>query len=37
MALSNFFLTVMAMEMVAPEYRRHTLKDHFANLKDMDA
>lgn len=33
----EFFLTVMGMEMVAPQYGKHTLKDHFANLKNMNA
>jgi hypothetical protein len=28
----EFFMTVMAMDMVAPEYGKHTLKEHFTNL-----
>jgi uncharacterized protein YbjT (DUF2867 family) len=32
----EFFLTVMAIEMVAPEYGRHTLEEYFAGLKRMD-
>ena len=28
----EFFLTVMAMDMVAPEYGRHTLREYFTNL-----
>lgn len=29
----EFFLTVMSMDMVAPEYGEYTLKDYFAELK----
>jgi uncharacterized protein YbjT (DUF2867 family) len=29
----EFFLTVMAMDMVAPQYGKHTLKEHFTKLK----
>ena len=32
----EFFMTVMAMEMVAPEYGEHTLKAHFTDLKDVN-
>jgi len=28
----EFFMTVMAMDMVAPEYGKHTLKNHFSSL-----
>jgi uncharacterized protein YbjT (DUF2867 family) len=28
----EFFLTVMAMDMLAPEYGKHTLKEYFTNL-----
>jgi nucleoside-diphosphate-sugar epimerase len=28
----EFFLTVMAMDMIAPEYGKHTLKDYFTSL-----
>lgn len=28
----EFFLTVMAMDIVAPEYGRHTLREYFTNL-----
>ena len=28
----EFFMTVMAIDMVAPEYSRYTLKEHFATL-----
>ena len=28
----EFFLTVMAIDMVAPEFGKHTLKEHFTNL-----
>jgi len=28
----EFFMTVMAMDMVAPEFGKYTLKEHFANL-----
>ena len=29
----EFFLTVMAMDMIAPEYGEHTLEDFFSNLR----
>ena len=32
----EFFLTVMAMDMRAPEYGHHTLKDYFLTLKQAD-
>ena len=31
----EFFLTVMAMDMIAPEYGRHRLGDYFASLADQ--
>jgi uncharacterized protein YbjT (DUF2867 family) len=33
----EFFLTVMAMEMAAPEYGKHTLKEHFTDLEVTNA
>jgi uncharacterized protein YbjT (DUF2867 family) len=33
----EFFMTVMAMDMVAPEYGRHTLREHFNNLNQINA
>ena len=33
----EFFLTVMAMDMIAPEYGNHTLKEYFTNLGSMNA
>ena len=33
----EFFLTVMAMDMLAPEYGKHTLKEYFTNLKNTNA
>ncbi len=33
----EFFLTVMAMDMIAPEYGKHTLEDFFSELKRPDA
>jgi len=33
----EFFMTVMAMDMVAPEYGRHTLREHFINLNHAKA
>jgi uncharacterized protein YbjT (DUF2867 family) len=30
----EFFLTVMAMDMLAPEYGRHTLKKYFSELRE---
>jgi uncharacterized protein YbjT (DUF2867 family) len=30
----EFFLTVMAIDMIAPEYGTHRLGDHFASLRD---
>ena len=31
----EFFLTVMAIDMLAPEYGNHTLKEYFTNLNDI--
>ncbi len=33
----EFFMTVMAMNMIAPEYGKHTLKEHFTHLKQTNA
>ncbi|MEW8682902.1 MAG: SDR family oxidoreductase [Candidatus Thiodiazotropha endolucinida] len=33
----EFFMTVMAMDMVAPEYGRHTLREYFTNLNRTNA
>ena len=33
----EFFLTVMAIDMLAPEYGNHTLKEYFTNLNDINA
>jgi len=33
----EFFMTVMAMNMVAPEYGKHTLREYFTNLKHINA
>lgn len=33
----EFFMTVMAMDMVAPEYGRHTLREYFTNLNHAKA
>lgn len=33
----EFFMTVMAMDMVAPETGSHTLKEHFRSLLDAEA
>lgn len=33
----EFFLTVMAMDMLAPEYGKHTLKEYFTNLNNANA
>jgi uncharacterized protein YbjT (DUF2867 family) len=33
----EFFMTVMAMDMVAPEYGKHTLREYFTNLKHINA
>lgn len=33
----EFFMTVMAMDMVAPEYGRHTLREYFTNLNHTNA
>jgi len=33
----EFFMTVMAIEMVAPEYGKHTLKQYFASLNRINA
>jgi hypothetical protein len=30
----EFFMNVMAIEMVAPEYGKHTLKEHYNGLDD---
>jgi uncharacterized protein YbjT (DUF2867 family) len=32
----EFFLTVMAIDMLAPEYGNHTLEDFFSKLKGLD-
>ncbi|MCG7993361.1 MAG: SDR family oxidoreductase [Candidatus Thiodiazotropha lotti] len=32
----EFFMTVMAMDMVAPEYGRHTLREYFTNLNQVN-
>ncbi|MCU7926841.1 MAG: SDR family oxidoreductase [Candidatus Thiodiazotropha sp. (ex Dulcina madagascariensis)] len=32
----EFFLTVMAMDMLAPEYGKHTLKEYFTNLNNAN-
>lgn len=32
----EFFMTVMAMDMLAPEFGKHTLKEYFTNLKTAD-
>ncbi len=33
----EFFMTVMAMDMLAPEYGRHTLKEYFINMNNPNA
>lgn len=33
----EFFLAVMAIDMIAPEYGKHTLKKHFETLRSMSA
>ena len=33
----EFFMTVMSMNMVAPEFGKHTLKEYFSNLRNMNA
>ena len=33
----EFFLTVMAMDMLAPEYGKHTLKEYFTYLSEVNA
>ena len=33
----EFFLTVMAIDMLAPEYGKYTLKEYFTSLRDMNA
>jgi len=33
----EFFMTVMAMDMIAPEYGERTLKEHFRSLLDAEA
>lgn len=32
----EFFMTVMSMNMVAPEFGKHTLKEYFSNRRDMN-
>ncbi len=32
----EFFMNVMAIEMIAPEYGKHTLKDYFKGLEDLN-
>jgi uncharacterized protein YbjT (DUF2867 family) len=32
----EFFLTVMATDMIAPEYGRHTLEEYFTQLRGID-
>jgi len=32
----EFFLTVMAIEMIAPQYGKHTLKEYYTKLRDTD-
>ena len=33
----EFFMTVMAMDMIAPEYGKHTLKEYFNSLNSINA
>jgi uncharacterized protein YbjT (DUF2867 family) len=33
----EFFLTVLGMDMVAPEHGKHTLKEYFTDMKEKDA
>jgi uncharacterized protein YbjT (DUF2867 family) len=33
----EFFMTVLAIDMLAPEYGRHTLKEYFKKLKNQNA
>jgi len=33
----EFFMTVMAMDMLAPEYGKHTLKEYFTSLNNANA
>ncbi len=33
----EFFMTVMAMDMLAPEYGKHTLKEYFTDLNNANA
>ena len=33
----EFFMTVMSMNMLAPEYGKHTLKEYFTNLNNSNA
>ena len=33
----EFFMAVMAIDMLAPEYGKHTLKEYFTNLNDINA
>lgn len=32
----EFFMNVMAIEMIAPEYGKHTLKEYFNGLEDLN-
>ena len=32
----EFFMTVMAMDMLAPEYGKHTLKEYFTHLNNAN-
>jgi uncharacterized protein YbjT (DUF2867 family) len=32
----EFFMTVMAMDMLSPEYGKHTLKEYFTSLNNAD-
>jgi uncharacterized protein YbjT (DUF2867 family) len=32
----EFFMTVMAMDMLAPEYGKHTLREYFTNLNNTN-
>ncbi len=33
----EFFLTVLATEAIAPQYGKHTLKEYYTELRDMDS
>jgi len=33
----EFFLTVMAIEVIAPQYGKHTLREYFSGLRNIDA